>query len=229
MTTTMSATPVSVLGLLALTALACAAPMTLTPVTVSSILSLQTGRFLKFSSDGNIYADGEYGKFSKHLHYWCTLTPNSSFFKKNSGTPETALYIKHFPDGRLRIQSLCADGPCFLIFENGTFQSGLPSNSNDVFEVQAFDHMVAFRVIHSEQQSGSGEDETSANGEVEKKQVQMSSVDEMNNAQMESDESHDEAIASDCYLGFEDATSGPKCYGSTDSAATRFIIIELFS
>ena len=62
---------------------------------------------------------------------------------------------------------------------------------------------------------------------VDSEQHQMSSgsgSDETNN--MESDESHEEAIASDCYLGFEDVTSGPKCYGSANFAATRFIIIH---
>ena len=89
----------------------------------------------------------------------------------------------------------------YLIFENGTFQSGLPSDYNDKFElVQVFGGVVAFRVVRSEQQSGSGESEV--------EQVQMSSVDEVNNVQMES---HEEA--SECYLGFEDFTSEPKCYG----------------
>ena len=37
--------------------------------------------------------------------------------------------------------------------------------------------------------------------------MQMSSVDEVNNVQMES---HEEA--SECYLGFEHSTSEPKCY-----------------
>ena len=74
----MSATTVSVLGLLSmltLTALAYAAPVI--PPTAYSILSLATAGFLRLSADGNIYADGHFGKFSKRAP---ALTPNSSFF-----------------------------------------------------------------------------------------------------------------------------------------------------
>ena len=42
---------------------------------------------------------------------------------------------------------------------------------------------------------------------------------------MQSD-SGDTASSSDCYLGFSDVTSGPRCYVSTAYAATRFVVIH---
>lgn len=118
------------------------------------------------------------------------------------------------------------DKVSYLIFENETFLGGPPSNSSDdIFElVEVNANSVAFRVIRqNSSQSGSG---TSEDKRV-KEQVQSSlssESDETNNVQMESDEPP--KVVSECYLGFADITSEPKCYTSTDFAATRFRIIH---
>lgn len=133
--------------------------------------------------------------------------------------------MRHFSDNRVAIES--ANRACHLIFENGTFQCGLPSNNNEVFElVTVFSNRVAFRVEHRSldaSQSGSGD------LEVEKRQVEITSEpesDETTSEQVESDESNE--VTSECYLGF-DVTGGPAgCYEAADIRATLFWIIEDF-
>ena len=87
---------------------------------------------------------------------------------------------------------------CYLIHENGQFQGGEPSDGNDIFEmVTVGSHSIALRAVNSTQaDSDSGSGGESGN------------------------------MASDCYLGFSDVISGPKCYVSTDFAATRFVVIH---
>ena len=115
---------------------------------------------------------------------------------------------------------------CYLIFENGTFLCVPQSNSNDVFElVEVNRNSVALRVVHqNSSQSGSSASEEDKGA---KEQVQSSSEsDETNNVQMESEDEPPEVV-SDCYLGFADITSEPKCYHSTEFEATKFAIIDI--
>lgn len=109
---------------------------------------------------------------------------------------------------------------CYLIFENETFQGGLPSNNNDIFElVQVNANSVAFRVVrNNSSQSGSGASE-------EDKGVEQSESDGTVNGLVESVESAN-VTTSECYLGFAGRTSGPECYTSTEYAATRFKIYD---
>ena len=85
---------------------------------------------------------------------------------------------------------------CYLIHENGTFQGGEPSDGNDIFE------MVT----------------------VGSHSIALHAVNLMQADSDSGGESGD--MASDCYLGFSDVISGPKCYTSTDFAATRFVVIH---
>ena len=147
-----------------------------------------------------------------------------SFCSYNAGTPETSVEIEYLIDSTLRIRSVNMNEVVYLIFENETFLGGPPSNRNDEFElVELNGNKVAFRVVRqnsSESGSGASEEDKSA-----KEQVQSSSEsDEINNVQMESEDEPPEVV-SDCYLGFADITSEPKCYNSTEFAATRFIIV----
>ena len=145
-----------------------------------------------------------------------------SFCSYNAGTPETTVEIEYLIDSTLRIRSVNMNEVVYLIFENETFLGGPPSNRNDEFElVELNGNKVAFRVVRqnsSESGSGASEEDKSA-----KEQVQSSSEsDEINNVQMESEDKP----VSDCYLGFEDQTSEPKCYNSTEFEAT-FEIIDI--
>ena len=177
----MNTTPVSVLSALVLhtlAALATGAPTgtptdalpTVRPATVASLFSVETTRFLMFSEGGNITANGD-------IH-----------------TPETDLSIEYLINNQLRIRSVNSEKVCYLIFENGTFQGGEPSDGNEVFEMATVggNNNIALRVANMQQGSGSGDSGESAN---------------------------------DCYLGFPDKESEPKCYESTEYAATRFVII----
>ena len=174
--TEMNTTPVSALSALVLHMLATlttSAPIgapTVRPATVGSLLSRETTRFLMFSENGKITANGDIQ------------------------TPETDLSIEYLINNQLRIQSVSSEKRCYLIFENGKFQGGEPSDGNEVFEmVTVRGNTVALRVVNMQQGSGSGDSGESA---------------------------------SDCYLGFPDIKSEPKCYESREYAATRFVIID---
>lgn len=148
----------------------------------------------------------------------------------NTGTPETDLYIEYSINNTLRMQSVNMNKVCYLIFENETFLGGAPSNDNDIFElVHVSENIVAFRVVNRNLgNSSEAVNETAqADSELGETGMQINSEsesDEMDTIQTESDESGEQS--SDCYLGFADTTSEPRCYASIEFAATRFVIIH---
>lgn len=84
----------------------------------------------------------------------------------------------------------------YLIFENGEIQAGTPLNGNDLLEVVTIRGDEVALRVVPSE-VGSG----SGSGEMDE-------------------------TPSDCYIGFSDLNSKPKCYKSSDFAATRFIVIE---
>ena len=124
----------------------------------------------------------------------------------SAGTPETRLFIHYLLENQLRIQSISNR---YFLFENGGFQASTPVNQNELFESVTVGHgNIALRLVHygqlqtPESGSGSGSGSGSDAGAEE------------------------QAMASDCYVGFQDRESEPMCYGSTNFAATRFVIIH---
>lgn len=197
----------SILAIKIVTAAPTATPIV--PATVFSMLSVETGRFVMFSDDGQISANGDFRKLSISFIiydgpvYFFIIIINayqSNLFiivpspYYNTVTPESTLSMHYRAESQLRIQFV--HKLHYLIFENGEIQAGEPVNGNDLLEVVTIrGGQVALRVVHSEVGSGSGSGET-------------------------------EETPSDCYIGFSDVNSKPKCYKSSDFAATRFIVIE---
>lgn len=109
-------------------------------------------------------------------------------------TEESTFNIHYLGDNQLRIKSKKFQN--FLIYENGQFRAGKTLEGNDVLETVTIQgNIIALRVVNVEVDSGSG----SGSGEMEES-------------------------PSDCYLGFSDATSEPKCYESFEHPATKFYI-----
>lgn len=149
------------------------------------------------------------------------------------------MYIEYLNGNKLRIQSLSTMD--YLIFENETFLGSTPSDDNDIFElVRVGDEslklkLVAFRVVRrnltmgnsSEADNNTAGTESESVGESEIQMKSESESDEMDTAiQTESEELGEQA--SECYLGFADETSEPRCYPSTGDQfpATIFRINE---
>ena len=128
------------------------------------------------------------------------------------GAQETNLYVQYIGDDQIRIESVKTDldKPCFLTHENGMFKGGQPQNGNEIFEKvhvgERGSNMVALRVVNT-QPSESASGSASGSGEVP-------------------EEAAEEAASEDCFIGFSSSNSEPRCYPSTEFAATRFVFIH---
>lgn len=114
------------------------------------------------------------------------------------------MYFLPGKEDHVRIQSVKTEKICYLVFEDGEFKGGQPSNGNDKFEIiEIGRHGVAIRVANppaEDSMEGSG----LASGET--------------------DISDSEALI-DYYLGFSDEDSKPTPYSTTD-LATHFIVFH---
>lgn len=85
----------------------------------------------------------------------------------------------------------------YLIFEDGKIQAGKPLNGNDLLEIVPIVGNQVVALRVVHSEVGSG----SGSGEMEE-------------------------TPSECYIGFSDENSEPKCYESFDLAATTFVVLE---
>ena len=132
--------------------------------------------------------------------------------------PETNLFVQYLVGNRLRIESVKTEKQCFLVYEDGAFKGGSPVNGNDQFQmVRVAGNIVALRVINPHVTTTTTTDEGSASASGSGETSAVQDIDSEEAASEEPEE---------CYLGFSREHSEPKCYSSTEFAATRFLIIH---
>ena len=121
-----------------------------------------------------------------------------------------------------------------MIFDDGQFKGGIPSENNELFEIVYLGyHMVALRVVNPmhTQPDGSEASEKSETAEVnteetdtEETHTEMANTEEV---QAEAEEVANTPV-SECYLGF-DRFGKPDCYKSKDEPEARFLLLQYYS
>jgi hypothetical protein len=184
--------------------IATAAPIAKRTATVCPILSQKTRRFLKFSADGRISADG--------------------FLR----TPETNIYVHFLANDQVRIESVNAEKTVFLTFSDGDFRGGVPENDNDIFEMvrvgRAGRNNIALRVVNVQRQTEEEEGEESEEASASGSGAQEPAAEEERTEERVAEEVSEPV--EECFLGFPSADSQPRCYPSKEHAETRFVIFH---
>ena len=149
--------------------------------------------------------------FSESTYRFVTIS-ETVHANGDAGNVESQFFVTYLGGNQLRLQSAKVE-TCFLQFVNGEFKGGVPlvGEDNDVFEMVNLEYnMIALRVVNT---AGSGASETPEVANTEEVQAE-----EVANTE--------ESPVSECYLGF-DSFGRPGCYDSTDSIATKYLMIPL--
>ena len=132
--------------------------------------------------------------------------------------------MQYLADSTLRLQLVKMQVARYLVFENGTFRGSIPMNKNDIFQLEPVGAgTYALRLVHytqllqqekkAEEEEEEGMGSSSGSGSGSGSDAQEAAIDEVE-------------IETPCFIGFPDADSKPRCYDSTESVATIFVIMH---
>ena len=162
---------------------------------------------------------------------------NGSLSSVSTVSAESQFYTTHRGDDSDEfIFEAAKEGTCFLIFDDGQFKGGIPSENNELFEIVNLGYyMVALRVVKpiNTQPDGSETSETSETAEVntevtdtEETHTEMANTEEVQAEEVANTE--EESVVNECYLGF-DRFGKPDCFDSKDEPEARFLLLQHYS